>query len=43
MNPPQLLEEDMYAIFGRVPGTQNPPLITDAQLEELLRRARPIE
>jgi hypothetical protein len=32
IDPPELREDDMVRIFGRVPGTQNPPIITDKQL-----------
>lgn len=39
-HPPQLSSSDLHDVFGRVPGTQNPPAITDAQARELLRRAR---
>jgi hypothetical protein len=35
-NPPILLPDDMRRIFGRIPGTQNPPFISQEQLEQLV-------
>lgn len=39
-SPPQLRQEDIIRIFGRVPGTQNPPAIRPDQLASVLRLAR---
>jgi hypothetical protein len=36
-HPPQVRESQMRAIFGRIPGTLNPPTITGKQLECLLK------
>lgn len=36
-NPPVIHDSDLEIIFGRVPGTQNPPRITDEQYEKLLQ------
>jgi len=33
--PPVLRRSDLYRIFGRVPGTQNPPKITSDQFRAL--------
>lgn len=35
--PPILRHADLRAIFGRIPGTQNPPLITRDQYEALMQ------
>jgi hypothetical protein len=35
-SPPLITEEMMKAIFGRIPGTRNPPAITNEQYERLL-------
>jgi len=40
MSPPQLRRQDMVRIFGRVPGTQNPPEIERRQLVRLIEFAR---
>jgi hypothetical protein len=40
VSPPQLRRRDMIRIFGRVPGTQNPPEIEPRQLVRLIRLAR---
>jgi hypothetical protein len=37
-NPPVLRRSDLVAIFGRVPGTQNPPEITLDQFRALAKR-----
>lgn len=34
-NPPVLLSDDMRRIFDRIPGTQNPPYISEEQLSML--------
>ena len=39
-NPPQVLERDFLEIFGRVPGMQNPPRITSAELDRLVDPVR---
>lgn len=38
-NPNRLFVEDFEAVFGRMPGTQNPPKITDSQLLELIQKS----
>jgi hypothetical protein len=38
--PPQLTETQMGSIFGRVPSTLNPPVISCQQLEDLVRLAK---
>jgi hypothetical protein len=38
--PPQLTEKQMRSIFGRVPSTRNPPVISCQQLEDLVRLAK---
>jgi hypothetical protein len=35
-NPPRLSDEDLHAVFGRIPGTQNPPAIAQKQYEHLM-------
>jgi hypothetical protein len=37
--PPQLRKSQMRAIFGRIPGTLNPPTITCEQLARVVRAA----
>jgi hypothetical protein len=37
--PPQLLDSLLREVFGRIPGTQNPPEIDCAQLDRLLKVA----
>ncbi len=36
-NPPIITEEKMYAAFNRIPGTQNPPVISLEEFEKLKR------
>lgn len=36
-NPPIITEEIMYAVFNRIPGTQNPPAISEDEFEKLKR------
>lgn len=38
-HPPQLLEADLVKVFGKVPGTFNPPKITYDQLAHLVKVA----
>jgi hypothetical protein len=38
-HPPQLSVEQLCAIFGRIPGTRNPPQISSEQLERLMQAA----
>jgi hypothetical protein len=38
-NPPRLLEEDFMQVFGRVPGTQNPPEISSIERDALVQAA----
>ncbi len=38
--PPVLRRSDLHAIFGRVPGTQNPPTITADQFRALANHAK---
>lgn len=38
-NPPVLRRSDFHSIFGRVPGTQNPPKITPDQFRALANHA----
>jgi hypothetical protein len=38
-SPPQLQESDLMDIFGKIPGTQNPPRIQCEQLDRLLKTA----
>jgi len=38
--PPQIVESDLLAVFGRIPGTLTPPLITRRQLDDLIQAAR---
>ncbi len=38
-HPPQLCTADMLAIFGRIRGTQNPPMISCEELERLVQLA----
>lgn len=33
--PPVIDDAGMHRVFGRIPGTQNPQSITDAQLDAL--------
>jgi hypothetical protein len=40
IQPPQLTETQMSSIFGRVPSTLNPPVISSQQLEDLVRLAK---
>lgn len=39
-NPLQVLERDILEIFGKVPGMQNPPRITSAELDPLVGLVR---
>lgn len=38
--PPKLLASDLIEILGRVPGTQNPPPLTEPQIRAVLMRAQ---
>jgi hypothetical protein len=38
--PKQIDESDLHRIFGRVPGTRNPPEITQGQFTKLASIAR---
>jgi len=38
--PPQIVESDLLAVFGRIPGTLTPPLITRGRLDDLIQAAR---
>jgi hypothetical protein len=38
--PPQVRHQDVVRIFGRIPGTQNPPTIKRDQLAQLLRHVK---
>ncbi len=35
--PPIITEEIIYAVFNRIPGTQNPPAISEVEFEKLKR------
>lgn len=37
--PPALVDEDILSIFGRIPGTQNPPEITEQQYQAIMAHA----
>jgi hypothetical protein len=37
--PPSVVEDDLLAVFGRIPGTQNPPEITAQQYQALMAHA----
>jgi len=41
-HPPAITEAMMQDIFGKIPGTRNPPAITDAQLATLRKLARDV-
>ena len=37
-DPPILTDEMMYDTFGRIPGTRNPPAISDCEFQKLIQR-----